>query len=446
MAGGLLLNHQLTSESYQGYFWLGIHPALRTKLEIHMQWSRTRDNGPVDTPYTVQEINAAAEVVFKRNRFETMLVNAADYGVDVAGDDSDDESGQGTDSDDASDFEEYLQHKKKKRKARKSKNDKKTSASYDNSKDKLKYSGTQDEIANMIRQLNAMKTEDPEYAPIYYKVMTMDQSGMAMKSTRGCWWHWSRPEHVFKRYTVAVGLENILRQRYHNEDLIRILLNTGYLDNSYNYPTQHPFHGHDLDRYLTMPRWAVLEPMENYDATPMDISTTSIDLHEHPPLATSPTNPFLDPDTPAPAPVLPSYQDRLRESGLEQLVAAAAQLANPAPAVSNRCNCEHAQHDYNECPHQPGATGRRSSGYVGVERGRSLTRESNAEAGPSRIANRDQVPARDLRRRPRLFQRHRDEEIDDDEDEVIQSLTLDDPEHDAYNAQLRSASCSSSEY
>ncbi|KAJ7446782.1 hypothetical protein FB451DRAFT_1188621 [Mycena latifolia] len=52
------------------------------------------------------------------------------------------------------------------------------------SNEKQKFQGNEDEVAGMIRKLNAMNINDPEYAPIYYKVMVLDQSGIAEKCVK----------------------------------------------------------------------------------------------------------------------------------------------------------------------------------------------------------------------------------------------------------------------
>ncbi|KAJ7467043.1 hypothetical protein FB451DRAFT_1178286 [Mycena latifolia] len=78
-----------------------------------------------------------------------------------------------------SDFEEFRRRKKlreKKRKQEKKKNEKVKLPT-----PKQKFGGTDEEVAAMIRKLNAMRLDDPEYAPVYYKVMVLDMTGTAEK-------------------------------------------------------------------------------------------------------------------------------------------------------------------------------------------------------------------------------------------------------------------------
>ncbi|KAJ7164610.1 hypothetical protein C8R43DRAFT_946426 [Mycena crocata] len=49
---------------------------------------------------------------------------------------------------------------------------------------KQKFGGTEEEIAGMIRKLSAMRLDDPEYAPVYYKVMVLDTTGTAARCVR----------------------------------------------------------------------------------------------------------------------------------------------------------------------------------------------------------------------------------------------------------------------
>ncbi|KAJ7293032.1 hypothetical protein C8J57DRAFT_1490499 [Mycena rebaudengoi] len=130
--------------------------------------------------YSLKAINGAAEWYFRRNKFESrMLSNIDDFGIVLESEDSaDNSSEQGSlTEDNESDYEEY--RRKKRQRAKKRRGDKKEAA-----KDKQKFGGTEEEIASMIRKLNAMKIDDPEYAPVYYRVMVLDQTGTASKCVK----------------------------------------------------------------------------------------------------------------------------------------------------------------------------------------------------------------------------------------------------------------------
>lgn len=181
IAGGPLNRHHMGREDYLAYFWMGIHKPLRQILENRiLQSNPYRDD---EAQYTMKELDTAADWYFRRNKYESLMVKAVEFGEErdeeYSGEDSDKESTSSEDS--ASDYEEF--RRKKKQRARRKKQEKKgkTTGKGDASegKDRQKYAGNEDEIASMIRKLNAMKLDDPEYAPIYYKVMVLDKSGTA---------------------------------------------------------------------------------------------------------------------------------------------------------------------------------------------------------------------------------------------------------------------------
>ncbi|KAJ7277024.1 hypothetical protein C8J57DRAFT_1714176 [Mycena rebaudengoi] len=126
-------------------------------------------------------VNDAASWYFSRSRAETMMVNASAYGIPEEDDDSDREPDEDSDIDssDQSDYETRRRRKKKK-KPRHAKEiaDPKPRAAL---RSALKTEGTADEVTGLIRQLNKMSIDDPEYSPVFYKVLTLDQTGIAAK-------------------------------------------------------------------------------------------------------------------------------------------------------------------------------------------------------------------------------------------------------------------------
>ncbi|KAJ7734668.1 hypothetical protein B0H16DRAFT_1767202 [Mycena metata] len=160
IAGGPLTRGHLSMEDYFAFFQID------------------------EDQYTIKEWNRAAEWYFRRNKYETLMISAGELGEDLdegdSGDESDDESFSS--SGDESNYEEY--RRKRKLRAKKKHQEKKNKTSNKKSLDereKNKYQGNEEEIAGMIRKLNAMRLDDPEYAPIYYKVMVMDRSGTTEK-------------------------------------------------------------------------------------------------------------------------------------------------------------------------------------------------------------------------------------------------------------------------
>ncbi|KAJ7226581.1 hypothetical protein C8J57DRAFT_1535079 [Mycena rebaudengoi] len=119
-----------------------------------------------DTDMPSPLANAAAEWYFRRDHFESHMLNADDFGISLEDETSGTEStdNDSSSSDNESDYEEF--RKKKKQCEKKKREEKKSAASKDPSKERQKFGGTEEEVASMIRKLNAMKLDDPEYAPM----------------------------------------------------------------------------------------------------------------------------------------------------------------------------------------------------------------------------------------------------------------------------------------
>ncbi|KAJ7741279.1 hypothetical protein B0H16DRAFT_1862036 [Mycena metata] len=185
IAGGPLKKGYLSREDYNAYFLIGVQVPLRMILENRILQANIYCHD--EAQYTVREINEAAKWYFRRNRYEMLMVRAIDLGEDQEdedlGEDSDSDA-SGSD-DDESDYDKFRRKKKLQAKRKKQEHTKKASAKKTGiDKTTQKFQGNEEEIAGMIRKLNAMRLDDPEYAPIYYKVMVMDQSGTAGKCVK----------------------------------------------------------------------------------------------------------------------------------------------------------------------------------------------------------------------------------------------------------------------
>jgi hypothetical protein len=118
-----------------------------------------------------------------------MVINAADYGVDLEDETTDEEDREemsGEDSDD-SEYENYkrkhrpkLRAKKEKEKEKRKKGKTTVSLATQNGKT-IQTTGTAEEVSSLIRQLNKMSISDPEYPPVFYKVLALDSTGNAAK-------------------------------------------------------------------------------------------------------------------------------------------------------------------------------------------------------------------------------------------------------------------------
>jgi hypothetical protein len=184
IAGGPLRKGHLSREDYNAYFLIGVHRPLRQALENRILQTNPY-RGDVDQ-YTVKEVDEAAEWYFRRNKYESLMVRAADLDEerdeDYSGEDSESAPSGSEESD--SDYEEFRCKRKLRAKKKKLERKKKTMLKKGSNVEPQRFNGNEDEIATLIRKLNAMNLQDPEYAPIYYKVMVMDKSGTAAKCVK----------------------------------------------------------------------------------------------------------------------------------------------------------------------------------------------------------------------------------------------------------------------
>ncbi|KAJ7772524.1 hypothetical protein DFH07DRAFT_733676, partial [Mycena maculata] len=177
-AGRLHTTGKLAALDYKGYFWFGIPPTLQQILETILL-ARHSDHD-MSTPYEISEVCAAAESYFKRDKFSMMLIGADRFGIESMDETSDDDSSEEESSEDESDRERRKRQKKKKllkRKKRSTSTEALTDTKYDNIKKDVKS----EEVEGMIRQLNSMSLDDPSYGAIYFKVLSMDTTGIAVK-------------------------------------------------------------------------------------------------------------------------------------------------------------------------------------------------------------------------------------------------------------------------
>ncbi|KAJ7750656.1 hypothetical protein DFH07DRAFT_775000 [Mycena maculata] len=134
----------------------------------------------MSTPYEISEVCAAAESYFKRDKFSMMLIGADRFGIESMDETSDDDSSEEESSEDESDRERRKRQKKKKLLKRK-KRSTSTEALMDTKYDNIKKDVKSEEVEGMIRQLNSMSLDDPSYGATYFKVLSMDTTGIAVK-------------------------------------------------------------------------------------------------------------------------------------------------------------------------------------------------------------------------------------------------------------------------
>lgn len=178
VAGSLLRNTKLTEEEHATYFWKGIPRIMRIRLENRLLAADPARN--LSTPFSVNEINGAAEALLQRDRFDNMMGDS----------DSDDDSvreewssgSESSDSESDSDDDTRKRQKAKKRKSAKKyyasdseedvKINKKRSKS-DSPKRRI-ISG-KSEVEGLIRQLNSMSNDDPGYGLTFFKAVKLDK-------------------------------------------------------------------------------------------------------------------------------------------------------------------------------------------------------------------------------------------------------------------------------
>ena len=198
IAGWLKTKGKLTEQEDKAYFWAGIPRSFRRKLEDRLL--SVDSSHDMEKAFDKDSVNAEAEKLLHRNRFDRELLPSDDSDTEYSGnEDSDtasdeDSSSGGSDSDD--DFMERLREKRRKR-MRKQASSRKDSpksrksskpASPANDSDKSDQDKTprgmqtpkgspsgkrknvkDTEIEELINRLNKMSVSDQEYAGLYLR-------------------------------------------------------------------------------------------------------------------------------------------------------------------------------------------------------------------------------------------------------------------------------------
>ena len=103
IAGSLLNGSKISRKEYATYFWQGIPKALKIRIENHiLTRNPLRD---LSEPYSIIDIDAVAEAILQRDRFDTALDDSDSDGEQSSGyesssEDSDDNSSSDSDSED----------------------------------------------------------------------------------------------------------------------------------------------------------------------------------------------------------------------------------------------------------------------------------------------------------------------------------------------------------
>ncbi|KAG2335946.1 hypothetical protein BDR05DRAFT_953707 [Suillus weaverae] len=190
---------KISKEEYTGYFWEGIHKGLYAKIEGRLL--ANDPNKDLSIAFVVDKVISMAEKLLHWDHFDADLLISEDE-TDSSASESEDTSSAESDSttsssEDSETEEEVKAHKSKK------KSQKKHSSSKDTPKHKESHSGIstpkdtsrktkgskdtttlepQDEIESLIKQLNSMSLDDPQYALLYYRVTQLDPRVMKIVS------------------------------------------------------------------------------------------------------------------------------------------------------------------------------------------------------------------------------------------------------------------------
>jgi hypothetical protein len=182
-AGFLKQNNRLTDLQYHGYYWFGIPAHLQGIFEIRLQAKNPLfDNSQ---PWPIQSVQEVAEAYFKRGKFTSQLPHLPSMGYDEDDEDDDSDGNNGYDSDetDDSDEERYRRKrkakKKKKRKVRSKADSIPSHIMTEEPSRNIVPPPEEKGIESLIRNLNTMSLDDPQYGTLYYQAVTRDPSGIA---------------------------------------------------------------------------------------------------------------------------------------------------------------------------------------------------------------------------------------------------------------------------
>ena len=173
IAGSLLSAEKITEKEYSTYLWQGIPKPLRVRLE-----NRILTRNPVrdlSEPFSPDEIDTAAAAVLQRDRFDTAFDDS-----ESEEDSSDDESSSGSDYDSSSESESEDEREKRRRRAKKrvkTKESKHYSSGKEDKYDipkKRSVKGPQREVESLIKQMNLLTQDDPQYGIAYYRALKLD--------------------------------------------------------------------------------------------------------------------------------------------------------------------------------------------------------------------------------------------------------------------------------
>jgi hypothetical protein len=189
IGGWLKSKTKISEDEHATYFWQGIPRTLRMRIENRLlAQDPTRS---LATPWPVEKVEAAAEAILQRDRFDRNLIDSDEEEQDET--DEEDSQDEADSSDEDSEAElKRLKRKTKRlkemsamRKAKKKTLTKKYIDSDDEDEPRQKKASAtksapskannQQEVEELIKQLNTMSLDDPGYGFAYFKAIKLDK-------------------------------------------------------------------------------------------------------------------------------------------------------------------------------------------------------------------------------------------------------------------------------
>jgi hypothetical protein len=177
VAGSLLKNNKLTQDEHATYFWKGIPRIMRIRLENRLLAAKPDRN--LSTPFTVNEINLAAEALLQRDRFDGAIDDSDDEMEESVREEwsSDSESSDSESEEESRYMKKTIRRRGKSEKKRRSEDSEDEGVNKKKGKTDLpkrKVTSGRTEVEGLIRQLNSMSNEDPGYGLAYYRAVKLD--------------------------------------------------------------------------------------------------------------------------------------------------------------------------------------------------------------------------------------------------------------------------------
>ena len=184
-AGQLKSHNKMSDTEFGLWFWAGLSRELRNIIEPELR--RREPDHDQSKPYPFDTVTSVLDEYFRRDKFDTRIPNPERYGVSRLPEHTYDE--EDSDIDEEEDEEEYYHRsrsrmdgtsqRKPEKKMRKLEAKKVRTKSVSPRRRYTEYKGTREEIQELLKDLKRMKTSDPDYTANYFRLLTMDVSGMA---------------------------------------------------------------------------------------------------------------------------------------------------------------------------------------------------------------------------------------------------------------------------